>query len=150
MRWGPEAGESPGQPEQPRARTTREGAGKTALGGKGSGRDRGGLRHEVQDVGNFGDPHEVWISEWVGSPGRQDCRARRRESPASREEHPIFPGPGLPAKAGRPGTRPADRYGEAPRWTRPASRVQRGCRRAVSPREDSPRQCRDGRGDEQS
>lgn len=55
-----------------------------------------------------------------GEPWETDWRTGWRRRPASREEHPIFPGPGLAAKAGRPGTRPADRYGEAPRWTWPA------------------------------
>lgn len=72
-------------------------------------------------VGNLRDPHEVWVSEWVEKPRETDrqtdtgWRAGRRERPASREEHPISPGPGLAAKAGRAGTRPADRYDEAPR-----------------------------------
>lgn len=119
VRWGPEAGESPGQLEPPKL-VRPERAPRGRFGGRGSEGNRGGLlQREVQDVGNFRDPHEVWVSEWVEKPWETHWRAGRRKRPASREEHPIFPGPGLAAKARRPGTRPADRYGEAPRWTRP-------------------------------
>lgn len=71
VRWGPEAGESPGQLEPPKLGRP-ERAPRGPLWGRGSERNRGGLQREVQDVGNFRDPHEVWVSEWVKSPGRQN------------------------------------------------------------------------------
>lgn len=119
MRWGPVAGESPGQASGPSLDDQR-GRREDGFGGQSSGRNRGGLRHEVQDVGNFGDPLEVGISEWVESPGRQTAGLDGERAPQAVRDTPIFPGPGRLAKAGRAGTRPADRYGEAPRWTLPA------------------------------
>lgn len=119
------------------------------FGGQSNGRNRGGLRHEVQDVGNFGDPHEVGISEWVESPGRQTAGLDLKRAPASREGHPHLSG-SWAASQGRESRDEASGPLRRGPEVDPASRVQRGCWRAVSPREDSPRQCRDGRGDEQS
>lgn len=51
VRWGPEAGERSSRPSLDDQRGRRE----DGFWGRGSGRNRGGLQHQVQDVGNFGD-----------------------------------------------------------------------------------------------
>lgn len=71
VRWGPEAGESSRASSSRPSLDDQRGRREDGFWGRGSERNRGGLQREVQDVGNFRDPHEVWVSEWVESPGRQ-------------------------------------------------------------------------------
>lgn len=119
VRWGPEAGESPGQLEPPRlGRPERAQGGR--LWGRGSERNRGGLQREVQDVGNFGDPHEVWISEWVESPGRQTGELDRESALQAVRNTPSFRVLGWQPRLGDQGRGQRTVTARPLRWTRPA------------------------------